>query len=57
MSSSRHSDGSVFAMAHAICGEDDARDYRIIFELIDGRLTLKWGEAIENTSLRRCGDK
>lgn len=53
VSSSRSSTG-VFAVALALCGEDEVRDYKITIELRDDELSLQWNEQITNRFLKRC---
>jgi len=48
-----NSDG-VVALAHAQCGEDSARDYRITFELIEDSLNIRWNLSLKNGPLLRC---
>ena len=47
-------ENGAFAVAHAICGEDDSRDYRINFNLDTDELTLVWNNEFGNNGLRRC---
>lgn len=53
------SDGSgvdnIYALAHAICGEDDTRDYQIRFNLSGDELTITWNLWHVNGPLTRCG--
>ncbi len=44
----------VQAQTHAICGEDDARDYRIRFNLKGSELTLTWNLWHVNGPLTLC---
>lgn len=43
-----------FALALAICGEDDARDYQIRFNLSGDELTITWNLWHVNGPLMRC---
>jgi hypothetical protein len=43
-----------FALARALCGEDDVRDYQLDLTLKNAELTLTWNRQITNNSLQRC---
>ena len=47
-------DDGLFAIAHALCGEDTARSYDIKFRLRDDQLTLVWNLWLRNGPLMRC---
>ena len=44
----------AYAVAQALCGEDDNRNYRINFNLVGDELTLIWNNEFANSALRRC---
>ncbi len=44
----------TFAIASALCGEDEVRDYRLSFELLANQLTITWNQQIQNGPLQRC---
>ncbi len=44
----------TYAIARALCGEDDVRDYQLRFKLQDNRLSLTWNRHITNEGLKRC---
>ncbi|MBX2868699.1 MAG: hypothetical protein KTR18_08490 [Acidiferrobacterales bacterium] len=50
----RQNTAGAQADAHAICGEDDARDYRIRFHLEGDELTLTWNLWHVNGPLTIC---
>ena len=43
-----------FTGAHAQCGEDAVRDYRLSMILSGEDLTLRWGFTLSNGPLQRC---
>ncbi len=40
--------------AHARCGEDLPRDYRVVFLLRDGELRIRWSQDFTTPALDRC---
>lgn len=48
-------DGGLFGLAGAVCGEDTARNYDLKFRLNGDELTLVWGLWHKNGPLKRCG--
>ena len=44
----------MYAINHSICGEDDARNYHIKFDLTDDQLTIVWDHWHANGPLMRC---
>jgi len=45
---------TVHTSAHALCGEDTVRDYRIFFNLENGILRMRWSRDFLTKKLHRC---
>lgn len=50
------SESGAYAVVHALCGEDNVRDYQLRLSLALEQLWLVWNGQIENGPLRRCPD-